>query len=83
MNFGEAIQALKQGKKVTRSIWKGHWELWDKPTLSADSPLGEGYKRSCQFVYGMVVAVLADNRGVAPAQPYQADWLAEDWQIVE
>lgn len=83
MNFGEALQALKDGKKVTRSIWKGYWELWNEPILSDDSVIGNGYKRSCQFQNGIIVATLKDFGGVAPAQPYQSDLLADDWQIVE
>ena len=83
MNFGEALQALKEGKKVSRAIWGGYWELWNEPIMSADSVIGNGYKRSCQFMNGMIVATLANHGGVAPAQPYQSDILAEDWHIVE
>lgn len=83
MNFGEALQQLKLGKKVSRSVWKGYWQLWKSPILEADSGAGSGYKMSCQFTKGMIVATLADFKGVAPAQPYQEDLLAEDWQIVE
>ena len=28
MNFGEALQAMKNGKKVKRKIWGGYW-YWD------------------------------------------------------
>lgn len=27
MDFGKAIEALKQGKKITRIIWSGYWTL--------------------------------------------------------
>jgi hypothetical protein len=83
MNFGEALQALKEGKKVTRSIWGGYWEFWNEPILNAESEIGNGYKKSCQFLNGLIVAVLKDNGGVAPAQPYQSDLLAEDWGIID
>ncbi|MGQ7102407.1 Thoeris anti-defense Tad2 family protein [Escherichia sp. SP-MK] len=31
----------------------------------------------------MIFAVLKDNGGVAPAQPYQADILANDWMVIK
>lgn len=83
MNFGEALQALKNGKRVTRAIWGGYWQLVKNGRMEWDSDAGEGYKSACSFNNGIIIAVLRDNGGVAPAQPYQADLLAEDWQIVE
>lgn len=65
MNFGEAIAALKQGKKVKRAAWLGYWymsEFLGTPTI---------------------VAKLRHNEGYAPAQPYQADLLADDWQVIQ
>lgn len=82
MNFGIALQALKEGKRIRRSTWRGYWELWAEPILNADSVIGNGYKRSCQFD-GLIVATLGDNKGVAPAQPYQSDMLSEDWEILD
>jgi hypothetical protein len=69
MNFGQAIEALKEGKKVARSIWGGYWviEEWDKIDIGS-TPL--------------IVAYLKDG-GFAPAQAYQADILAEDYEIIE
>jgi hypothetical protein len=29
ITFGDAINALHEGKKVTRSIWKGYWVIED------------------------------------------------------
>lgn len=70
MTFGEALEALEEGHKVKRSIWGGYWviEEWEK----------SGYEKS----YPLIVAYLKDG-GYAPAQPYQADILAKDWEIVE
>ena len=82
MNFGEALEALKKGKKITRSVWRGHWELAISPRAEWD-PDNHGYKRACEFKNGLIIAILANDRGVAPAQPYQEDLLAEDWQIVD
>lgn len=82
MNFGEALQALKEGKSIKRSIWGGRWYLAKDAVLSGPSPIGNGYKMSCQFS-NIIVAELRDRGGVAPAQPYQADILAEDWEIID
>lgn len=78
MNFGEALQALKDGKKVTRSIWSGHWEYLEDSLLIYES----SQERTGRFKNGFILAHLKDG-SIAPAQPYQNDILAEDWQIVE
>ena len=78
MDFGEALQALKEGKKVKRSIWGGYWYLAndvDAMHKEVNETVGFDMK-------SMIVAVLRDNGGTAPAQPYQSDILAEDWEIV-
>lgn len=71
LDFGQAIDAMKAGKKVKREAWGGYWtiEEWEKIDLETSLPL--------------IVAYLKDGGGYAPAQPYQADILAEDWVIVE
>lgn len=81
MNFGQALEHLKVGRKVKRKDWGGYWFLAENP--KAEQELEDGYKRSFSFENGLIVAVLKDNGGCAPAQPYQADLLAEDWMWVE
>lgn len=81
MTFSEALKLLKEGKKVKRAIWGGYWFLSNNP--KCDEVLGNGYTRSFEFQNGLIVAVLKNNGGCAPAQPYQADLLAEDWEVVE
>ena len=80
MNFGEALQAMKEGHKISRSIWGGYWYLATDARMEHDT--GGGYMRACGFK-NIIVAVLKDNGGCAPAQPYQADILADDWKIVD
>lgn len=80
MNFGEALQALKNGKRVKRAIWDGHWVyIFDAMVYDQqlDVPVGAFAKG------GIILACLKDNQGLAPATPYQQDILSEDWQIVE
>lgn len=81
MNFGEALEALKEGKKVTRSIWQGYWEPHKYAMLQSDTGRSDEFKT--RYFDLLVVAVLKDNQGNAPAQPYWQDLFAEDWQIVE
>lgn len=70
MNFGQALEALKEGKKVKRAHWGGYWviENWDKIDV--------------EYVCPLIVAYLKDGR-FAPASAYQEDLLAEDWSEVE
>lgn len=84
MNFSDALVALKDGKKIRRSIWGGYWYLAND-VQAEHKPTASGYEGP-NVGFGMenlIVAVLRNNGGIAPAQPYQADLLAEDWQIVE
>lgn len=81
MTFGEAVEALKEGKKVTRQIWGGYWFLSKKAEV--EDVLPDGYKRGYGFNNGLIVAVLKGGGGCAPAMPYQSDILAEDWKLVE
>jgi len=83
LTFGEAVAALKEDKKVKRAIWDGYWFMAPKNTSFSFDRNNEGYIGSFAFNSGIVVAVLKDGGGCAPAQPYQSDWLAEDWQIVD
>lgn len=86
-NFGQAIQALKDGKKVTRSGWNGKG-AWLRHV-----------KNGCPSVAGNVGTVHLGNDGVwaindfigmkttdkmfVPWSPSQTDILAEDWTLVE
>ena len=74
MNFGEALEALKSGHKVTRSVWGGYWHLLKNAKLENDESIHR---------LDIIVAVLRDGKGSAPASPYQEDLLSEDWHIVE
>jgi hypothetical protein len=70
MNFGQAIEALKTGSKVSRSGWngKGMWLALQVP--DANSKMGHPY------VY------MSDVNGkLFPWNPNNLDVLAEDWGI--
>jgi hypothetical protein len=85
LTFGQALDALKQGKKISRATWGGYWimcsaQLFPKAqsreSLSLDVPM-EAHKSR-----GIIIAILKDTGEAVPAQPYQADLLAEDWRIL-
>ena len=97
MNFGSAIESLKQGKKISRAGWngKGMWivlmpEL-NLPPRSSQEPGAKVNDRTAKHI--------GENTPLQ-SQPYIAMWtaqakwqpgwlasqpdiLAEDWDIVE
>lgn len=90
MNFGEAIQAMKDGKLITRKGWNGkNMYLWYMPpaTIKAEwckephlKTLAEenGGEIECM---GSVRMKTADNKVVTGWVASQADMFAEDWEI--
>jgi len=78
MNFGKAIEALKNGNKVQRKGWNGKgMYLWLCAIISnwTDSD-GNTYKR-LPYIYMKT----ADDH-VVPWVASQTDVLAEDWEII-
>lgn len=71
LNFGQAIEAMKTGSKVTREGWngKGMWLALQVP--DQHSKMQQPYIYMCP-VGGKLVPWLAS----------QADMLANDWQIL-
>jgi len=71
MNFGQAIEKLKEGKKVARKGWngKGMWIRIQVPT--------EKSKMTLPYIY---MKTADDN--LVPWLASQTDILAEDWKIV-
>lgn len=75
MTFSEALEELKKGKKIKRKDWGGYWFYLG----FAENKLFIG---NIIDVGDWIIAKLA-NGGYAPAQAYQSDLLAEDWEVVE
>ena len=71
MNFGQAIELLKQGKKVQRNGWNGK-NMW----LALQIP-DEHSKMSLPYIYMFT----ADTK-LVPWLASQTDMLCEDWQEV-
>ena len=80
MNFGEALEALKQGKKVKRAGWngKGIYIELQKPDQHS--------KMTLPYIYIVTNGLITDNpaapKGVVPWLASQTDMLAEDWEVV-
>lgn len=85
MNFGQAIEALKQGKKVMRSGWNGKGMFLYYVPAASYPPSTDIAKQafSGQDVpYGAYIAMKTAQGNVVPWLASQTDVLAEDWEIV-
>ena len=85
MNFGQAIEALKQGKEVARAGWNGKGMslyLITGTELQTALKYGYGeYKGEPAFV-DTIAMITAQNTIVVGWLASQTDMLAEDWIIV-
>lgn len=81
MNFGEAIEALKDGKKVARSGWNGKGIFIELQVPDAFS------KMTNPYIFIDTTGLQTDNpmapKSRVPWLASQTDMLSEDWEIVE
>lgn len=72
MNFGQAIESLKNGSRVAREGWngKGMWLELQRPTPES--------KMTLPYIY-----MFTADKNLVPWLASQTDILAEDWTIVE
>lgn len=81
MNFGEALEALKAGKKVARAGWNGKGIYIELQMPDQHS------KMTLPYIYIVTNGLITDNpkapKGVVPWLASQTDMLAEDWLIVD
>ena len=86
MNFGNAIEALKEGKRVARAGWNGkgmflflvpgsNFIVNREPLLSI---MGEG----AQITYRPHIDMKDAEGKVVPWLASQTDMLAEDWLVI-
>lgn len=81
MDFGDAIRALKRGKRVARAGWngKGMWLAY----VSAEAyDVGTKTMVGADALLPWIGMKTADN-GFVPWLANQTDMLAEDWGLVE
>lgn len=94
MDFGDAIRAMKDGKKVARSGWNGK-NMWlslscnGSRTIHADSfwsPHNAEFARSqpgeCATVLPSITMKTATDEILMGWLASQTDMLSEDWEIV-
>jgi len=73
MNFGQAIEALKDGKKVARKGWNGKG-------MYIQLNKGGDYEFSEILPFFVIKNVLNSFNTWVPSVP---DILAEDWEVIE
>ena len=81
MNFGQAIEAMKEGKWVQRAGWNGrnmHLYLEDALTFTPGAGVFKGHVRKYEPV---IVMFTADKKHQPGWLASQADMLADDWAI--
>jgi len=80
MNFGEAIEALKAGKKVCRRGWNGKGIF-----IELQRP-DEHSKMTHPYIYIDTTGLKSDNpdapRSLVPWLASQTDMLSDDWQVL-
>ena len=81
MNFGKALEALKEGKKVERKGWNGKGIYLELQNPDAHS------KMTLPYIYIVTTSLITDNpdapKGVVPWLASQTDTLAEDWVVLD
>lgn len=96
MDFGKAIEALKQGKKVTRKGWNGKGMfLWLKPatkiipSMCSDPVLKQKVIDNGGELLGLptICMFTHDSTGrkavLTGWHASQSDMLLEDWEVLE
>jgi len=87
MNFGQAIEAVKLGKRVHRAGWNGRGMfVYYVPAARCPAQTGvtkEFFGESAMVPYAAYLAIKNVNDTVSTWVPSINDVLAEDWQVVE
>ena len=81
MNFGGAVYALKQGKKVARNGWNGKG-MWLSLVKTGHYDVGQKTVGDIAELLPWIGMKTADNKFV-PWLASQTDVLAEDWVILQ
>ena len=75
MDFGQAIKAIKNGKKVQRAGWNG-----SGMHLEAQFP-DEHSRMTFPYLF-MVIPNCQEGTRLLPWQPAQVDIFSEDWSVI-
>ncbi len=86
MNFGQALDALKQGVKVCRSGWNGKGMflfLVPGSTFKVNRPPLLGiYEEGTEINYSPHIDMRTADNKIVPWLASQTDILAEDWEVL-
>lgn len=86
MNFGQAIEAMKEGKLVARSGWNGKGMfvfLVPGSTFSVNrAPLLGIFPEGTEINYRPHIDMRDAEGKIVPWLASQTDMLAEDWSVV-
>lgn len=87
MNFGDALEALKTGNRVTRAGWNGRdmflYLVPGSTFFVTRPPLTTLYPEGTQVDYRPHIDMKTAQEDLVPWVASQTDLLAEDWEIVE
>jgi len=86
MNFGEAIEALKDGERVSRAGWNGKnmfLFLVAGSTFQVNrAPLNQFYEEGTFVNYHAHIDMKTADGTIVPWLASQSDMLSEDWEIL-
>lgn len=84
MDFGKAIQLLKEGKRVQRQGWNGKNQYIELATCISYTNINNEVINAEHDAIGNKAIAFVGTSGVQLGWlASQADMLAEDWRIVE
>lgn len=84
MNFGQAIQAARDGKRIARSGWNGKRQYIELATgISYRNAAGEIVNVNHEAIGNAAFAFVGTSGVQLGWLASQADMLADDWYIVE
>lgn len=84
MDFGKAIQLLKEGKRVQREGWNGKGQYIELASnISYKNPNGEVINEEHEAIGNKAIAFVGTSGVQLGWLASQADMLAEDWKIVD
>lgn len=84
MNFGEALEAIKSGKKAKRRGWNGKEQYIElAQNISYQNMDGEIVNSNHENIGNKAIAFVGTSGVQMGWLASQADMLADDWEVVE
>lgn len=84
MNFGEALEEIKNGKKARRKGWNGKEQYIEMAfNISYQSAIGEIVNCNHENIGNKAIAFVGTSGVQMGWLASQADMLADDWEVVD